>query len=877
MTAPMSAPNPDTGARNIATRGPSDPGVTVPLDPELVLPWVGADKARAVQAFGVPQHRADPQLAAALESIALGEVERWIEAREAIDGKRTFDETRELIEEAIEQKLGVADTPESDVWIRDLTDTDAVYSVGWGDDYFKIGYSIDDADVVTLTGDPAKVDVETTYTPATESRRVLEAKDRIEGRVVEAKGADDNGGRIFGVRIIAYGESKNSRQYPATVMREAVPLYEGAKAYDHHRTDAELVTSTTAGLVGTYRGVHAEGDGLYSDLHLLPSATQTAEALDLSLANQAQGLAPLVGISHDVMATYQPVVTGGRRFMEATAIVAVNSADVVADPAAGGQATRMVAAGDTKPPGGTMKTLKQLLDELRGADAAKRAELLAEHASVLEAAGYTVDDVPTLLGEPAEEKVPVGAGAAGAAAGADAGATSATESARRSTEAVHDAASLSGRALITAAMKHVGMDERLVESVIPQLPAKFTESQLIERLQGLRQFSEGIEKSGLEPTIKDASVTKDERDKKIERIDKTFAGDFQEGYHSFKEMWADWTDYRSDFLGEDVNRRILRESIGGEAFDSGMRRTESVTSTTWNLILGDAITRRLVAEYQQPSLSFWRDIVSSIVPLNDFRTQRVDAMGGYGVLPTVNEGAPYQPLTTPSNEEATYAASKKGGTEDLTLETITNDDLGSVRRIPQKLGLAAAQTLFRFVFDMLDGNVTCTFDSTALAASGHANTATSALSGANLSTIRRKMRAQAARGDSTDILSLTPKFLIVANTLEELAWQLVTAAVASPSGAPVGAASNIPNIHQGMDLRVIDYWSSTTEWWAVADPAMVPTVEIGFLNGRQDPELFVQNDPTVGAPFNSDKVVYKVRHIYGGTVLDYRGFQRGNS
>ena len=47
--------------------------------------------------------------------------------------------------------------------------------------------------------------------------------------------------------------------------------------------------------------------------------------------------------------------------------------------------------------------------------------------------------------------------------------------------------------------------------------------------------------------------------------------------------------------------------------------------------------------------------------------------------------------------------------------------------------------------------------------------------------------------------------------------------------------------------------------------------------GRQDPELFVQNDATNGSVFTADKVTYKVRHIYSGTVLDHRGLSRGNA
>ena len=63
----------------------------------------------------------------------------------------------------------------------------------------------------------------------------------------------------------------------------------------------------------------------------------------------------------------------------------------------------------------------------------------------------------------------------------------------------------------------------------------------------------------------------------------------------------------------------------------------------------------------------------------------------------------------------------------------------------------------------------------------------------------------------------------------------------------------------------------------MADPNLVPTFELGFYRGQQDPELFVQNDPTTGSVFSADKITWKIRHIYSGAVLDFRAFYRGNS
>ena len=67
------------------------------------------------------------------------------------------------------------------------------------------------------------------------------------------------------------------------------------------------------------------------------------------------------------------------------------------------------------------------------------------------------------------------------------------------------------------------------------------------------------------------------------------------------------------------------------------------------------------------------------------------------------------------------------------------------------------------------------------------------------------------------------------------------------------------------------YWTDTNDWALSADKMDVASVEIGFLDGNQEPELFIQDNPTVGSMFSHDKLTYKIRHVYGGNVLDFRG------
>jgi hypothetical protein len=812
----------------------------------------------------------------------------------------SFDEIRQNVQTAIRERIEEL-TGSEHVWayVYDIGPSWAVYEAGDCCDLYMVEYALDEAGNVQLS-DPVEVTKVTTYVAdmvdaatgddAKEARMVLanmvgnnpqnlddrsmvealrsiaalSAPERIEGRLLGALGTGADGGRIFEVQIIAYGDSKNSRRYPEAVMRAAAPLYEGAPAFDHHRTDVELNTGTVVGLVGHYRNVKATESGLSAELHLLPSSTSIAELLDQTLENQAAGMPVLVGISHDVMTASKPISVNGRPFREVTAVLGVNSADVVVTPAAGGMATRMVATAaaathniPTKE--NTTVTLKQLLALLRAAESAERAALLEQYAHVLEAAGLTADDAIHM-------------------------AETAPAAPNRSTETAPAPAKLAKTSALTGMLverviSSAGLPAGLTASILAEMPDEFTESELGAKVESHKRLLEGIEKAGLAPTVK---VTQDAMDGRIKKLDAFFAQDWRNGYSSFKEAYVDITGHTPKWNDtEDFNRQILRESAlmgsgdGRSLYDSA-RSTESVTSSTWGLILGDSITRHMVAEYARPDFAAWKMLVSTI-PVNDFRTQRVDRMGDYALLPTVNQGAPYQPLTTPGNEEATYAPAKRGGTEDITLETIANDDIRAISRVPQRLGIAAAQTIYKFVMDFFIAPITATYDSVATFNAAHGNTAASVLSDTSLSTGWATMLKQTSLSGPTSFLPVEPKFLLVPPDLRQMATVLCTSAVAVPSG--IAAASNVPNVNQGLTPIIVPYWTatSTTAWYLAADPSRTPAIEIGLYQGKEEPDLFVQTDETVGSMFTSDKLTYKVRHIYGGTLVDHRGVYRGNS
>ena len=73
--------------------------------------------------------------------------------------------------------------------------------------------------------------------------------------------------------------------------------------------------------------------------------------------------------------------------------------------------------------------------------------------------------------------------------------------------------------------------------------------------------------------------------------------------------------------------------------------------------------------------------------------------------------------------------------------------------------------------------------------------------------------------------------------------------------------------------------NGNTSWWLFAAASIGrPAIEIGFLRGHESPEIFIKS-PNVQAAgagsvdamngdFDTDSIMYKVRHVFGGTQLD---------
>lgn len=318
----------------------------------------------------------------------------------------------------------------------------------------------------------------------------------------------------------------------------------------------------------------------------------------------------------------------------------------------------------------------------------------------------------------------------------------------------------------------------------------------------------------------------------------------------------------------------LRESLSKR----GSRKLrESIETTDFPVAFGDAMFRRLQKEYAMPKLNDWREVVSSIENLKDATNSfHLVRTGGVGDLPTVNQNAPYQELDEPTEADETMTPSKKGGLLKFTWEDALADNLGVLRRIPRKLGQAAARSIRRAVWNLIENNTAMVSDGTALINSAHANRlfGDPALSYTAVTLAIEAMRKQTEQ-DSGTVLDITPAKLLVGIDQTTEAMEITDSAVKQTSNQD----STITNIVKNYGIKTlgtseVGRASGTDEyWWLLADPKEVETIAVGFLGGRDRPDIFVQSPidtPTSGAAFTADAITFKLRFVYAVAAADYR-------
>ena len=228
--------------------------------------------------------------------------------------------------------------------------------------------------------------------------------------------------------------------------------------------------------------------------------------------------------------------------------------------------------------------------------------------------------------------------------------------------------------------------------------------------------------------------------------------------------------------------------------------------------------------------SVWEQI-SLVRPLNDLKAATGVRLDGGFVFDEVGNDGKLKSADA-GDAARTLQAKTYGRMSSITRTDIINDDLGALTAVPRRLGRGAALK-FNQVFWAAFEASNSTYFQGATAGAGNA------LAIGSVETAYGAYRSL-TDPDSAP-LGITPKILLVPVGLRITADKIQTGNTLLASS--LGSTSSKvlepqANVLAGK-FTIVDsaYLSSSSTWWLAADPADLPTMEVGFLNGQRQPTV----------------------------------------
>ncbi|HEX21404.1 MAG TPA: hypothetical protein ENH19_01975, partial [Actinobacteria bacterium] len=268
-------------------------------------------------------------------------------------------------------------------------------------------------------------------------------------------------------------------------------------------------------------------------------------------------------------------------------------------------------------------------------------------------------------------------------------------------------------------------------------------------------------------------------------------------------------------------------------YDIYMNLKESGSSSDFPNLLADKMHKKLLSAFKGVNTN-WDKWCAINANMTDFKPHETVVLGEIGdlleVLPTEEPIDSSMGEHVWTNQLKTYKRSFK-----IDRRTIINDDLKGIMTVPDKFGRASVRTIAKKAINYLETNPN-TYDGNALFSVAHNNLGSTALTadetGANAVDAALNAIETATDNESGEIMGLNARYLVVPVALYKYALVLRDAEqIPNAAGTAL-----VPNVVRGrFEVVKEPLFTDNNDWYVVADPNDIPTVEVGFLNNKRVP------------------------------------------
>jgi hypothetical protein len=309
-------------------------------------------------------------------------------------------------------------------------------------------------------------------------------------------------------------------------------------------------------------------------------------------------------------------------------------------------------------------------------------------------------------------------------------------------------------------------------------------------------------------------------------------------------------------------------------------------------LLGVIIQRDLQARYQIYA-GEWRPFTKTGTLPNFNVAEKHKVYGQDNRMEEVLPGAPYK--TTPSGDGHYDRRVRKWGRRfDILWESMINDFMGAFADVPNDFANAVIRTQAynaASIYCSAAGPNPALFGAPIADVDGQnvTNQGVLPLTIGNLQATITLMRQQT--DPNGERIMVRPKHLVVPDSLEFTARQILTSAMVQQVDTVGGANANppayvpLPTVNvipqMGLQLHVIPELeeidvsgTGDTTWYLFAETGSVVPMQMDFLAGHIGPDIRIKSSGSAANPldgdFDNDAIAYRVRDVHGGAALDPR-------
>jgi hypothetical protein len=408
---------------------------------------------------------------------------------------------------------------------------------------------------------------------------------------------------------------------------------------------------------------------------------------------------------------------------------------------------------------------------------------------------------------------------------------------------------------ILSAVRAAGFDVKFAEELI----ADETVTTDKARQMVLNKLAEGSSKA----ETRNANVTivgDDEQVKERKAIEFALGNRMLPGQFKIGESTNAASTLASNYRGIGVLEAaaLVLRHVGQEvkSFSKHEIYSRAMSTSDFPNVLSNLTNKVLRAEYEAAEQTFKALAIQQNLP--DFKSVTGVQFGGVASFDEVKEGAEFKygkAVETVDN----WKLSTYGKLFKFTRQMMINDDLGALNRLARMVAIGAANNESKVFWDLILNNVTLGDGVVLFHTATHKNLASSGavLSATTMDAARTAMRRQKGL-TSDELITVRPKYIVVAPEQEMAADQLLTNITPNASG------SVNPFTSSGL-VKIVEPRLAAGPWYVFADPGALPSFTYGYLEGNEG----LYTETKFG--FETDGMEFKARQDFAAKAWDYRG------